>query len=63
MDFTDLASRGGKAPKKPYKFGIQDISDAANKNLWAVRKDRQRKKFDPHNLTSLSNYIHECNKL
>lgn len=49
--------RGGSTTKKPYRFSIHDIAAAKDKSVSAVRKDRQRGKFDPNDLLSLSEYI------
>jgi len=49
--------KGRKTPRRPFRFGTQDISEATGKSLWSVRKDRQRGKFDPKALLSLSRYV------
>ncbi len=44
-------------PRKPYKFSLQDIADAKGASVGAVRKAKQRGKFDPSNLLSVVRYI------
>lgn len=57
MNIQQLSSKGGKAPRKPYRFSIQDIALVAQKSVAAVRKDRQRGKFNPFDLNSLTEYL------
>lgn len=52
--------KGGKAPKRPYRYGIHDIAKASGKSVHAVRHDRQRGKFDPYSLESLVSYCISC---
>lgn len=56
-DWKKLAQQGGSTPKRPYRFGVQDISRATGRSLWAIRKDRHRGKLDPTDLVSLSEYV------
>ena len=46
-----------KAKRRPFKFGTHDIAAAVGKTVHAVRKDRERGKFDPKSITSISAYI------
>lgn len=57
MNQSDRSRLGGKAPRKPFRFGIHDIAEARGKSLAAVRKDRSRGKFDPNDLRSLASYV------
>lgn len=59
LDMFVLQSRPNrlKVPKRPYKFGIRDISAATGRSLAAIRKDRQRGKVDPKDLRSLVAYV------
>jgi hypothetical protein len=49
--------KGRKSPRKLYRFSIHDIVKASGKGIWTVRKDRQRRKLDPHDLASLAAYV------
>ena len=49
--------KGRKSPRKPFRFSIHDVVHATGKGIWAVRKDRQRRKFDPMDLASLAKYV------
>jgi uncharacterized protein YuzE len=40
-----------------WKFSVQDIAQASGRGIWSVRKDRQRGKFNPTDLRSLSEYV------
>lgn len=42
---------------KPYRFDLSDIAKLVGKGVEAVRTDKNRKKFNPHNLKSLVSYI------
>lgn len=42
---------------KQHRFSTLDIARAVGKSVWAVRKDRQRGKFDPEYLRSLAEYV------
>jgi hypothetical protein len=53
----EFGRRGGRAPKRPLKFTITELAEAAGKSVDAVRKDRQRGKFDQKSLRSVAQYI------
>jgi hypothetical protein len=57
-----LGRRGGRATKRPFKFSISDVAAAAGKSVVAVQKDRQRGKFNPHDLPSLWQYLYNCSE-
>lgn len=42
---------------KQHRFSTLDIARAVGKSVGAVRKDRQRGKFDPKDLSSLAEYV------
>lgn len=52
-----LGSDKPKARRRPFKFGTHDIAAAVGKTVHAVRKDRERGKFNPKSIASIAAYI------
>lgn len=57
QEAKEFGRRGGKAPKRPLKYTISELAEAAGKSVDAVRKDRQRGKFNQRDLRSVAQYI------
>lgn len=57
---SDKPAEEAEKPKilrRPFKFGTHDIAAATGKTVHAVRKDRERKKFDGKDIKSIAKYI------
>lgn len=54
---ADSAARGRRSPRRPYRFGTQEIASAAGRSIETIRKDRQRGILDPESLASVASYI------
>jgi hypothetical protein len=51
-----------KKPLKPLRIPLSHIAIATGKSLHAVRKARERRKFDPRDLQSVASYIATATK-
>ena len=45
------------ANKRTFKFTLNDVSAVTGRSIHSVRDDRQKGKFDPEDLESLSKYV------
>lgn len=50
-------SKGGKAQRKPYRFGMDDIAKATGRAKGTIRNDRQKGTLDFRDLGVLAGYV------
>lgn len=50
-------TRAGKAPKRPWRYGLRDIAKATGKTNLATSRDYNRRKYIYGDLVSIAYYI------